>query len=140
MNWSVTRCTWQEGKRELQAIRFDVFIKGQNISIKDEYDGLDESATHFLVHHQGKAIACARAIEKNGAIKIGRLAVLESYRKKGLGRFLLQTVCEAYSDQTHILDAQCYLIHFYQSMGFGICGPLFMDAGIAHLPMVKLAK
>lgn len=138
MTWQVEQSPWYQAKSELQALRQAVFIIGQNISPEDEYDGLDETATHFLVRQQGKAIACARTLEKDGTIKIGRLAVLKTYRKQGLGRFLLQTVCDHYPNQTQVLDAQCYLIHFYQSMGFTLCGRVFMDAGIAHLPMIKL--
>lgn len=140
MNFSIQQCTWQQQKEHLTAIRQQVFIEGQNISLQDEYDGLDEAAEHFLVFEKLQPVACARVIQVPGAIKIGRLAVIASHRGQGIARHLLNSISQQFAQQTQKLDAQCYLIHFYQSAGFSICGPIFMDAGIAHLPMVKTAK
>lgn len=134
---TITQCTFTKEKKTLMAIREAVFIKEQGISLADEYDGKDMSAQHFLGYYNNQAVACCRVLQGQNQIKIGRLAVLPDFRRQGIARALMQHVCQAYPKLQQSLDAQCYLIHFYQSLGFCIQGPVFMDAGIAHLSMQR---
>ena len=68
------------------AIRVRVFVKEQGVPHEIELDRDDERATHFLAVQSGKAVGTARVVMRRGSAKIGRMAVLKSYRRKGLGK------------------------------------------------------
>jgi len=58
-----------------------------------ELDADDQWATHFLAYLGGKPVGVARVVIRQKQAKIGRMAVLKSYRKRGVGKGLLkQTV------------------------------------------------
>lgn len=146
MNTAIIKTDWQHHCSELHAIRQQVFMQEQQVAAEDEWDGLDESATHFLVLADGQAIGCARLLyeEKTEplhkpAFHIGRVALLAPWRGQGLGQQLMQTLithCQQLTPAAAIyLHAQCERQGFYERLGFIAKGDVFMDAGIAHIAM-----
>lgn len=128
----------------IAAIRETVFIREQGIAEAEEWDAADQTARHFLVHCKGTPIGCARLlVSDNGEAQIGRMAVLEPYRKQGIGRALILALIEYYLSQHKstsrlFLHAQIQVVNFYQSLGFVEYGEEFMDAGIVHKAMQYL--
>ena len=118
-------------------------MEEQQVSAADEWDGLDESATHFLILDQNNAIGCARLLteEHKGSpcFHIGRVAVLKPWRGKGLGIALMRFIiryCRKLAPGNRIyLHAQCERQGFYEALGFIAEGDMFMDAGIPHISM-----
>ncbi|MDR3449102.1 MAG: GNAT family N-acetyltransferase [Alphaproteobacteria bacterium] len=135
------------GPGELDAcykIRREVFIGEQNVPEEIERDEYDAAAAHFIAYNEGRAIATARAVLKDGGktAKIGRVAVLKSARGTGIGRILMQAIERApeLSGVTDfILEAQTHALSFYEKLGYRSHGEEFMDAGIPHFHMRKPA-
>src|SRR6185295_8227909 len=71
------------------AIRIRVFVKEQGVPRAIELDDDDRRATHFLATCGARSVGTARVVLHHGAAKIGRMAVLKSYRYKGVGAKLL---------------------------------------------------
>ena len=71
--------------------------------------------------------------------KIGRMAVLKSYRQKSVGTVLLKRAVAAAKRRNArriYLNAQVPVIGFYERQGFRCIGPVFDEAGIAHRKMI----
>ena len=70
--------------------------------------------------------------------KIGRMAVLKSRRRHGVGSALLErmiSIARQANLTEVVLDAQVYALPFYANFDFQAYGNEFMDAGIAHRKM-----
>jgi GNAT superfamily N-acetyltransferase len=75
--------------------------------------------------------------------QIGRMAVLEGYRKKGIGTELLQALIERGKSsgiKEFELHAQVLVIPFYEKLGFQSHGEIYDEAGIPHRNMILLLK
>lgn len=144
MNIQIIPTHWHTHSAELAEIRAQVFMQEQGVSAKDEWDGLDEQATHFLVMDAGQAIGCARLlvaeVQGQAVFHIGRVALLKPWRGQGIGQRLMREViqyCRAQDRRKSIdLYAQCERQSFYQALGFVAQGEVFMDAGMPHIRMV----
>jgi predicted GNAT family N-acyltransferase len=140
MNFIIQSSNWQSNREALMKIRDEVFIQEQKVSLADEWDDKDETATHFLVSlANGNAIACARVVCEGNLYHIGRVAVLAQYRNQTIGRQLMQFIlywCQQQKPDFKIyLHAQTSRIEFYEYLGFVAEGDVFMDAGIEHIKM-----
>lgn len=113
-------------------------MREQQISAEDEWDGQDETSTHYLVYMDQQAIACARMIMQAPQGKIGRVAVLPAFRRQQVATTLLQFII---NDARHTelaslsLDAQINIMDLYKKLGFRLQGDTFLDAGIVHQSM-----
>jgi predicted GNAT family N-acyltransferase len=71
---------------------------------------------------------------------VGRIAVLEAWRGKGVGTRLVESLSQAARDrglgEIH-LHSQVQAVAFYSGLGFDIRGDTFMEAGIEHVLMVR---
>jgi ElaA protein len=127
----------------LLAFRESIFVVEQACPYQ-ELDGRDEFAWHLLGQRSGHVVACLRVLlppAGNRRYRIGRVAVGESERGRGLAREMLlmaeHRIAEADAAAEIVLDAQSYLLPFYQALGYGINGEEFLEDGIPHLPMNK---
>ena len=94
---------------------------------------------HFLATVGTRAVGTARVVLHHGAAKIGRMAVLKSYRRRGVGAKLLAHAIAAarrMKARKIYLHAQVAVVGFYQRMNFHAVGPVFDEAGIAHRKMI----
>jgi formyltetrahydrofolate-dependent phosphoribosylglycinamide formyltransferase len=120
------------------AIRKEVFCDEQAVPAELELDEYDAEAWHFLLFVDGVPAAAARLLNKAGAAKIGRVAVLKRYRGQGLGKRIMELSIHAARElrlAPIILDAQVPVIPFYERLGFVAEGDVFDDAGIPHRRM-----
>jgi hypothetical protein len=79
-------------------------------------------------------MGCARLVGN----KLGRMAVLERYRDRGVGSGLIRAIINhavRNGIRELILDAQEQAIPFYQNAGFEVEGDAFQDAGLPHRRM-----
>ncbi len=123
-------------REALHEVRGIVFIQGQNVPAEIERDELDPQCLHVLARSDdGAPIGTGRLTPQR---KIGRMAVLESWRGRGVGDALLRALVELARDQRWAavsLHSQVSAIGFYARHGFLPAGPRFMEAGIEHQTM-----
>jgi predicted GNAT family N-acyltransferase len=131
---SVAIVDWQTAGERLSAIRREVFILEQGVPQALEWDGRDEEAIHAIaLDPDGRPIGSARLLPEG---QIGRMAVLESWRRRGVGTELLRCLVESASDRKSLfLNAQTSAESFYRNNGFVPEGKVFMEAGIPHIRM-----
>jgi predicted GNAT family N-acyltransferase len=123
------------------AIRIEVFCGEQKVSRDLEFDGLDEECRHYLAILDQTPVGTARVRPiGNDTVKFERIAVLAAYRGRNIGKALMLRAIEdaaAGGAGTGVLNAQTYAAEFYEKLGFARRGPLFMEAGIEHVHMVR---
>ncbi len=105
-----------------------------------ELDEDDARARHVLATVDGHAIGCGRMVPHGDAVKIGRMAVLADWRRRGVGRLILEALQEAARAEGFrkaILHAQLHAEEFYRKCGYEPLGEPFEEAGIAHRLMER---
>jgi predicted GNAT family N-acyltransferase len=127
---------WRSEGQRLALIRRAVFIEEQGVPEELEWDADDADAIHLLaVAGDDTPIGCARLLPDG---HLGRMAVLQTWRGKGVGRVLLQKALELARAQGHtivLLSAQTHAAGFYRRHGFVAQGDEYLEAGIPHLAM-----
>lgn len=121
------------------AIRIRVFVKEQGVPREIELDADDPKAIHLLAKSGSRAVGTARVVTHGGAAKIGRMAVVKSYRRKGVGTKLLRravAIAQGLQARRIYLHAQVTALEFYAAMHFRAVGAVFDEAGIAHRKMI----
>lgn len=126
---------------ELLALRAAVFVVEQHCPYLDP-DGKDYTARHLLGYVEKELAAYARLLpEPDGRAAIGRVVVQPEFRGRGWGRDLMQqAIAKAGADfnaHTIRISAQCYLIEFYQSLGFATRGEPYLEDDIPHIRMER---
>ncbi len=139
MKLEVKRADYAKDKDVLHDIRTRVFMLELAVTLEEELDGLDESAIHVIAYADGKPVGTARMVElETGGAKLGRMAVLKAYRKKGAGTLMLKKLIEmarAMGMKELEVDARLKALPFYEALGFVPEGPVFMDARMEHRKM-----
>lgn len=134
--FSTGEVTWDTSQVELLEVRREVFVVEQGVPEEIEIDEHDPASIHFLARDAaGVPIGTARLLPEG---RIGRMAVLASWRRSGVGRALLSAAVEtarARGDSRLYLHAQVHSIPFYESLGFSVCGEEFDEADIPHREM-----
>ena len=134
--FGVARVSWAEAQAALRAIRKTVFVDEQRVPEALEWDGLDDACIQVLATAAGgEAIGTGRLLPDG---HIGRMAVLEPWRGKGVGAALLRELIAAAREQGHAraeLSAQTHAIGFYRRFGFEVTGGEYLEAGIPHRAM-----
>lgn len=128
---------WKMHKEQLSAIRYEVFVIGQNVPLELEVEEADKTYTHILALVGEKAVGTARLTTEG---HIGRVAVLDKYRKYGIGKEMIRQIEEVAFQlglESVELNSQCHAIPFYEKLGYTAYGEIFPDAGIDHRHMKK---
>jgi predicted GNAT family N-acyltransferase len=132
--------TWQDAKLDAYSIRKRVFIEEQGVPEEMELDEFDLHARHALAYVGSECIGTARLVILPGNIgRIGRMAVLPSYRGQGTGKQLLKALLKASQSQgieQVELHAQVTVIPLYEQFGFIAQGDIYDEAGIPHRDMI----
>ncbi len=135
-------CKIVENDRELEEahfIRREVFIVGQGVPESLEMDEQDAHALHCLCSIADAPVGTGRVEFLDEGKKMGRVAVLEQYRGRGLGRFIVLFLIEESGKRSEgriYANVQLEAVDFYEKLGFMCEGDTFMEAGIEHVRMV----
>ncbi|CAM3413565.1 GNAT family N-acetyltransferase [Paenibacillus lupini] len=130
-------------EKDMQAafdIRKKVFVDEQGVPAENEYDEFDATAKHVLVLYNGEPVATGRLREVDGAAKLQRICVLESHRKYGLGRAIVEALESAAREaglKEAKLNGQTHAEAFYAKLGYHTVSDIFMEEGIPHVTMKK---
>jgi ElaA protein len=124
---------------ELLRLRVDVFVVEQACRYA-ELDGRDTEpgAVHLWLTADptGRPVAYLRILdEPDGTARIGRVAVARQARGTGLAARLMDAALARVGNRACVLDAQSYLVDFYERHGFTATGPEYLEDGIPHVPM-----
>ena len=118
-------------------LRSDVFVVEQECAYPD-IDGrdLEPDAWHLWIEADGEVVAYLRVLEgpPDGALRIGRVVTSPTARGQGLAAALVHKAL-AETMGPVVLDAQSYLVEWYQGLGFTVIGDEYLDDGIPHTPM-----
>ena len=129
---------WQGAQKEASAIRFAVFVREQNVPAEIELDELDPRCVHAVAFEGAEPVGTGRLLPDG---HIGRMAVLKSWRGRGVGSRLLEALIEAArrrGDLRIVLSAQVHAVPFYERHGFRTEGAVYEEAGIPHQAMARL--
>jgi predicted GNAT family N-acyltransferase len=136
MAFTVRILTWSEAMPLARPVRERVFVQEQGVPLELEWDEWDAPSEHAIAFDaRGRAIGTARLLP-SGAI--GRMAVLEDWRGRGVGRSLLEAVLDRARHRSMVrvtLHAQAHAVGFYRRFGFSERGEAFSEAGIPHVAM-----
>ncbi len=135
---------------ELQAIykiRQEVFIVEQNCPYLD-IDGKDQFSDHiFGLDDDGRVVAYCRIVPPGVAyqeVSIGRVATHPELRHTGMGKFVMDKafsfIEDRYGKVPIKIEAQYYLLKFYEQYGFETIGNVYMLDGIEHIEMIRIAE
>ena len=135
MSSEIRRATWQADAELIKAIRVPVFVEEQGVAFDEDFDGSDDPCVHALAFRDARVVGTGR-VDLSG--RIGRIAVLETFRGQGIGADLVRYLVEVSRQQGLpgvYLHAQCAAEAFYQTLGFYSVGEVFLDANIEHVRM-----
>lgn len=139
MPFRVEAVTEPTAMAECHAIREEVFVRGQQVPADLERDGRDGSSRHVVARDLGGAAIGTGRLTAEG--RIGRMAVLETWRNRGVGAALLHALLRVARDAGLAgvgLNAQVSALAFYARHGFAAVDARFMEAGIEHQAMQLL--
>jgi predicted GNAT family N-acyltransferase len=126
---------WQSAQADAKPIRFQVFVDEQRVPAEIELDEHDAHCVHALAYVDGTAVGTGRLLPDG---HIGRMAVLKSARRTGVGRAILRALIDAArrrGDRQVVLSAQVHAVGFYLAEGFQPEGRVYEEAGIPHQAM-----
>ncbi len=133
---------WDALRLHAQAIRTAVFIEEQQIPVEMEWDESDPNGVHAVAFNRfGLPLATGRLLPHAPSVaRIGRMASIQTVRGSGVGRRVLDALMDsarARGDREVLLHAQTSAQGFYARAGFVAAGPVFEEAGIAHVEMTR---
>jgi ElaA protein len=130
------------GELELVTLYAILRLRAQVFVVEQACPYLDPDGSDLLpptVHWwwedgNGMIDAYLRVIDDDRGRRIGRVVTAESARRKGIAAALIEAAI-AEIDGPCVLDAQSYLVGWYERIGFEVTGPEYIEDGIAHTPM-----
>lgn len=119
--------------------RLAVFVVEQDVPYQD-LDGLDQHSRHLFLKVQDRVVGYLRVIEPGfcgESAHIGRLYVDEDFRGQGLAEQLMHKGIEIGKSMSGAIDieAQTYLQHFYERLGFAATSEPFILEARPHISM-----
>ena len=118
-------------------LRAEVFVVEQECVYLD-LDGrdLDVRTLQLWAQRDRGVIGTLRMLsEADGSRRIGRVAVAPHARRAGVAEELVSEALRLASSERIALDAQTYLVSWYERLGFVRAGDDFLEDGIPHTPM-----
>jgi len=127
---------WDKAQPDAAPLRFAIFVGEQNVPPGIELDEMDEKSLHALAFDAaGRPIGTGRLLPDG---RIGRMAVVKEWRRRGVGADLLEALVEEARRRGFRevkLSAQLQAAEFYRVHGFVAEGKVYEEAGILHQAM-----
>ena len=118
-------------------VRSTVFIDEQRVPRELEFDDRDGVCRHVLAFDGDAAVGTGRLDLDYGG-KIGRVAIVATHRRSGVGRAIMERLHEIAREELQPrlwCHAQLTAVPFYEQLGYVRSGPVFVEAGIDHVRM-----
>ena len=135
-SFSVRAAEWPRDEPGIAQVRRRVFIEEQAVPEAMEWEARDGECDWFVAGDKSGAIVGIARLTPDA--RIGRMAVLPAWRRRGVGSALLRAAL-ARARQKGLrqlsLHAQVHAVPFYVRFGFQARGPVFDEAGIPHREM-----
>lgn len=144
MNWKIKKFNELNAEEiyKILALRNEIFIVEQECPYLD-CDGKDFNSYHLFAKENGEIVAYLRILEKGVSydeISIGRVAVKQSYRGRGISREMMLKAIDFIEnnlfENTIKIQAQAYLLKFYSSLGFKAVSEEYLEDNIPHIDML----
>lgn len=122
-------------------LRTAIFVVEQQCPYQ-EVDEKDAAGWHLELFYEGKLIGTLRVLPPGISYEecsIGRVAVHEGFRRRGLARDLMNMAlkfCDGRWPAVR-LSAQTYLQPFYESLDFRATGAPYLEDNISHIEMLR---
>ncbi len=134
--FTISILAWDKALPLARPVREEVFVAEQKVPLELEWDEWDERSDHAVARDAGgQAIGTARLLPDG---RIGRMAVLREWRRRGVGAALMEALLQKAREQSMsrvTLHAQTHAAGFYRRFGFSERGGEFWEAGIPHVEM-----
>ncbi|UCC13911.1 MAG: GNAT family N-acetyltransferase [Gammaproteobacteria bacterium] len=138
IDFEIRIADWKVDREAIRNVRETVFVREQSVDPELEWDGLDAECVHAIAENRNRDVVGTGRLQLSG--KIGRMAVLQPWRKLGVGTAILERLVES-ARETGIdevfLHSQKAAIAFYARHGFVCEGDEFQEAGIPHRLMKR---
>lgn len=128
---------------EILRLREQVFILEQQCAY-DDLDYKDQKALHVIGIINDTIVAYSRIFKAGDCLEnasIGRVLVRKEYRSHQYGQELMhKSIAEVhkyFGDKRITISAQCYLIKFYENLGFATSGEQYLEDDIPHISMTR---
>ena len=135
-SFAIRLVSWSDAESSLRRVRHAVFVVEQHVPEALEWDEADYQSIHALAEDEsGAPIGCGRLLPTG---YIGRMAVVEAWRKRGVGAALLRRLVDLARTDGHgevRLHAQIDAVPFYARYGFTPVGETFVEVEIVHQTM-----
>lgn len=132
----VSAAAWPAEAVAIARVRRAVFIEEQAVPEALEWEELDRDCAWFVARLAGGEVIGTARLTPDG--RIGRMAVLPSWRGGGVGTALLGAALSEARRRGASgvrLSAQTHAVPFYARLGFHAQGEVYQDAGIPHVAM-----
>lgn len=123
---------------EAKNIRITVFVEEQGFN--EEFDSVDDIATHIVMYDSEEPIATCRFYIKDGSYLLGRIAVIREYRGKQIGALLISKSEEEIKKRggrKTVIHAQTRAKDFYLKQGYIDSGKNDTEEGCPHVWLFK---
>jgi diadenosine tetraphosphate (Ap4A) HIT family hydrolase/predicted GNAT family N-acyltransferase len=123
---------WMQLKDMASPVRHQVFVLEQGVPQQEEWDEQDRICRHAVIRVGDSPVATGRLLPDG---RIGRMAVLPEFRRRGLGRVILRSLMDEAATrgvQGLYLHAQTQALAFYEKEGFLADGEEFFECDIPH--------
>ena len=102
---------------------------------------LDRGTCHYWLTGDDGVRAYLRVLtEPDGEMRIGRVCTALPVRGRGLAYQLMAAAVEDLSGARSVLNSQVYAQGFYERFGFVVEGEEYVEDGIPHVTMRRLAR
>ncbi len=109
----------------IRHVRATVFIDEQRVPLELEFDDRDGHCRHVLAFDGDAPVGTGRLDLEYGG-KIGRVAVVATHRRSGVGMAIMQRLHELAREQRELAlwcNAQLTAVPFYEGLGYRSVGP-----------------
>jgi len=127
---------------EILWLRSKVFVVEQNCVYLDN-DFKDQESWHLCGWIGNRLVAYVRILPPGlsyAEASIGRVLTHPDFRKQGFGIELMKVAINKTITQFNVntikISAQCYLLNFYNSLGFKTCSEEYLEDDIPHVEML----
>ena len=130
---------FSELEADIRFVRDGVFVDEQGWSAAEVYDEEDHSCVQAVAYRGDDPVGVARCWF-DGGWHVGRVGVLREFRGRHIGVKIMQAVMEhiASLGGTEIhLHSQVERQGFYEGLGFEVCGDVYLQGKIEHVPMKR---